>query len=179
MCHFWTKNGPFVMNKIFLVQTIIITFVYLLALFIEQNLKKILTANPELWGCVIFGPQIFHLTQTNFFFWKKLLTSFSSTYWSLSFYKILNKFLEPIQSYEDVPLSDPKYSNLSRKIFFGTNHYYYFHLPIGPFHWAKFKKKSYFGSRVMRMRQFWAQNSPFAPNKFFFGKLSISLSSTY
>ena len=23
---------------------------------------------------------------------------------------------------------------------FGTNHYYYFHLPIGPFHCAKFKK---------------------------------------
>ena len=26
------------------------------------------------------------------------------------------------------------------QIFFGTNHYYYFHLPIGPFHCAKFKK---------------------------------------
>ena len=24
--------------------------------------------------------------------------------------------------------------------FFGTSHYYYFHLPIGPFHCAKFKK---------------------------------------
>ena len=24
--------------------------------------------------------------------------------------------------------------------FFGTNHYYYFHLPAGPFHCAKFKK---------------------------------------
>ena len=24
--------------------------------------------------------------------------------------------------------------------FFGTNHYYYFHLPIGPFHCQKFKK---------------------------------------
>ena len=24
--------------------------------------------------------------------------------------------------------------------FFGTNHYYYFHLPIGPFHCAKFQK---------------------------------------
>ena len=26
------------------------------------------------------------------------------------------------------------------QIFFGTNHYYYFHLPTGPFHCAKFKK---------------------------------------
>ena len=25
------------------------------------------------------------------------------------------------------------------KLFFGTNHYYYFHLPIGPFHCTKFK----------------------------------------
>ena len=40
MCHFRAQNGPFVMNKIFLVQTIIITFIYLLTLFIVQNLKK-------------------------------------------------------------------------------------------------------------------------------------------
>ena len=35
-------SGPFIMNKIFLVQTIIITFIYLLALFTAQNLKKFL-----------------------------------------------------------------------------------------------------------------------------------------
>ena len=40
MCHFWAQNGPFVLNKNFLVQTIIITFIYLLVLFIVQNLKK-------------------------------------------------------------------------------------------------------------------------------------------
>ena len=49
---------------------------------------------------------------------------------------------------------------------------------IGPFHCAKLKK-SYSGSRVMRMCHFWAQNGPSAPYKFFFGKLLISLSSTY
>ena len=42
MCHFWAQNSPFVMHKIFLVQTIIINFIYLLALFIVQNLKKVL-----------------------------------------------------------------------------------------------------------------------------------------
>ena len=42
MCHFQVQNDPFVLNKIFLVQTIIITFIYLLALFIMQNLKKFL-----------------------------------------------------------------------------------------------------------------------------------------
>ena len=58
---------------------------YLLALFILQNFKKV----PELLGCAIFGPKMAHL---------------------------------------------------SRTIFFGTNRYYYFHLPIGPSHCAKFKK---------------------------------------
>ena len=48
MYHFRAQNGPFVMNKIFLVQTIIIAFIYLLGLFIVQNFKKILTADPEL-----------------------------------------------------------------------------------------------------------------------------------
>ena len=41
MCHFWAQNGPFVMNKNFLEKTIIIIFIYLLALFIVQNLKKL------------------------------------------------------------------------------------------------------------------------------------------
>ena len=40
ICHFRAQNGSFVLSKIFLVQTIIITFIYLLALFIVQNLKK-------------------------------------------------------------------------------------------------------------------------------------------
>ena len=35
----------------------------------------------------------------------------------------------------------PKMAYLSwTNFFFGTNHYYYFHLPTGPFHCAKFKK---------------------------------------
>ena len=87
MCHFWAQNGPFVLNKIFLVQTIIITFIYLLALFIVQNFKKL---------------------------------------------------LQPIQSYEDVPFSGPKWPICHEQFLFGTNHYYYFHLPTGPFHCPKF-----------------------------------------
>ena len=68
MCHFWAQNGPFYLNKILMVQAIIITFIYLLVLFIVQNLKKVLTADPELWGCAIFGSKMVHLPQT-----KKLL----------------------------------------------------------------------------------------------------------
>ena len=66
MCHFRTQNGPFIMNKFFLVQTIIITFIYH---FHYAKFKKILTEDPELWGCTIFGPKMVHLPQTNFF-WK-------------------------------------------------------------------------------------------------------------
>ena len=74
------------------------------------------------------------------FFLEKQLIEFSCTYWSLSFCKILKKNLGPTQSYEDVPFSGSKWSICSERIFFGTNHYYYFHLPIGPFYCPKFKK---------------------------------------
>ena len=48
MCHFWAQNGPFVLNKIYLVLTIIITFIYLLALFTVQNFKRNSYNDPEL-----------------------------------------------------------------------------------------------------------------------------------
>ena len=117
-----------------------------------------------------------------------------------------------------MPFSGPKWPICHEQNFFGTNHYYYFHLPIGPFHCAKFKKiltadpelwgctifgpkmvhlpqiffwkiiniiliyllapfivqnlkkNSSSGSRVMRMRNFWAQNGPFPQMRIFFRK---------
>ena len=65
---------------------------------------------------------------------------FSCIYLPLSFCKNLKKFLEPIQIYEDVPFSGPKWHTCPEQFFFGTNHYYLFHLPIGLFHCAKFLK---------------------------------------
>ena len=69
-----------------------------MALFIEQNFKKILTTDPELWGCTIFGPKMVQLPQTKNFSEKNinivfiyLLTLFIS--------KILKTFLKQIQSY--------------------------------------------------------------------------------
>ena len=79
------------------------------------------------------------LPQMNFFLEKQLI-KFSCTYWPLSFCKILKKFLAPIQSYGNVPFSDPKWPICHEQNFFGTNYYHYFHLPIGPFHCGKFKK---------------------------------------
>ena len=63
-------------------------FMYLLAPFILQNFKKILRADPELWGCAIFGPKMAHLSWTKFFWYKPLLL-LSSTYWPFSLCKIL------------------------------------------------------------------------------------------
>ena len=48
MCNFQAQNTPICPEQNILVQTIIITFIYLLALFIGQNFKKILPADPEL-----------------------------------------------------------------------------------------------------------------------------------
>ena len=53
---------------------------------------------------------------------------------------MLKKFLKLNQSYEDVPSLVPKWPICPEQNFFVTNHYYYLHLPTGPFHCAKFKK---------------------------------------
>ena len=47
-----------------------IILIYLLAPFIVQNFKKILPADPELWGCAIFGPKMAHFPKWEFFFRK-------------------------------------------------------------------------------------------------------------
>ena len=48
MRHFCAQNGPFAPNKFFLGEIINIILIYLLAPFLVQNFKKILTADPEL-----------------------------------------------------------------------------------------------------------------------------------
>ena len=111
---------------------------YLLAPFILQNFKKILRADPELWGCAIFGPKMAHLSWTKFFWYKPLLL-LSSTYWPFSLSKILKNCYGRSRVIRMCHFRD-KMAHLSWTNFFGTNHYYYFHLPIGPFHCAKFKK---------------------------------------
>ena len=64
---FWAQNNPFVLNKIFLVQTIIITFIYLLALFIVQNLKKFLQRIQSYEDAQFLGPKWPISPNENFF----------------------------------------------------------------------------------------------------------------
>ena len=66
--------------------------------FYCANFLKILTVNPELWRCPIFGSKMVHLPQTKSF-WKKKLIFFLSAYWRFSLCKIFKTFLERIQNY--------------------------------------------------------------------------------
>ena len=131
-------------------------FIYLLALFTVQNFKKIQRIQSYEDAC--FGPQMVHLPQTKIFFWKKLLISFSSTYWPFWFCKILKKFLkfvERIQIYLWCAIFRPKIPQfvLNKSFWYKpllllSSHYWSFSL-------GKIKKKnSDSKSRVMRMHHF-------------------------
>ena len=123
MCHFRAQNGPFVLNKIFSVQTII-TLIYLLALFIVQNSEK---------------------------------------------------FLQSIQSYEDVPFLGPKWSICHKQNFFWKTINIILIYLLASFIVQNFKKNSSSGSRVMRMCNFWAQKGPFPQMRIFSENLFMSL----
>ena len=71
MCHFQAQNDPFVLNKIFLAQTITITFIYLLAFFIVENLKKFLQQIQSYKMCHFWAQN--GLFAPNKFFLGKLL----------------------------------------------------------------------------------------------------------
>ena len=64
---FRDQNGPFVLNKNFLVQAIVITFIYLLALFIVQNLKKFLQRIQSYEDAQFLGPKWPISPNENFF----------------------------------------------------------------------------------------------------------------
>ena len=74
MSHFWAQNDPFVLKKIFLVQTIIITFIHLLALFNLQNLKKILQQILSYEDAQFLGPK-WPISPNDNFFSENLLMS--------------------------------------------------------------------------------------------------------
>ena len=70
MCHFRDQN--FVMNKIFLAQTIAITFIYLLPLFTVQNFKKLLQRIQSYDDAPFLGPK-WSICPKQKFFWKVII----------------------------------------------------------------------------------------------------------
>ena len=118
MCHFQAQNGPFAPNKFFLVKTIHITFIYLLAPFIVQNFQKILPTDPVMRMCYFWAQNDPFPPNKNFL--EKSLILFSSIYWPLLLYKLFKKFLLRIQSCEDAfwAQNGPKWPICPNEIFF-------------------------------------------------------------
>ena len=108
----------------------------------------------------------------NNFFWCKPLLLLSSTYWSFSLCKIKNSY-SGFRVMRILHFWAQDDSFAPNKNLFGKK--YHFHLPIDPFHCAKFTKNSYSKSRVKRMDHFWVQNNPFAKMRIFSENLLISL----
>ena len=117
------------------------------------------------------------------FFSGKLLISFSSTYWPLSLCKILKKFFQRIQNYEDVQFLGPKWPISPNENFFRkpVNEPCFLHSCLltcqksnsstyKPPSCSKFKNIFSSGSRIMRMCNFWVQNDPFPQMRIFFRK---------
>ena len=103
-------------KQIFLIQTIIITFTYLLSFFTVQNLKKFLQRIQNYENAPFWGPK-WSICPPKIFF-GKLLISFSSYYQPLSLCKILKKFFWRIQSYEDAQFLGPKWPISPNENFF-------------------------------------------------------------
>ena len=72
---------------------------YLLAPFILQNLKKILTTDPELWECAIFEPKMAQFAMNKIFLVQAIIITFI---YLLAFFIVQNfkKFLQQIQIYD-------------------------------------------------------------------------------
>ena len=113
---------------------------YLLAPFILQNFKKILRADPELWGCAIFRTKMAHLSWTIFFGTNQTIIITFIYLLTLFIVQNLKNYYSQSRIMRMCHFRAQKWPICHEQNFFGTNHYYYFHLPIGPFHCAKLKK---------------------------------------
>ena len=92
--HFRDQNGPFVMNKFFLVQTIIITFIYLLAFLMVQNLEKFLQQIQSYEDVPFLGTK---WSTCPIFFWKII---------NITFIYLLAPFI--VQSFKKILPADPE-----------------------------------------------------------------------
>ena len=118
MCHFWAQNSSFVMNKIFLVQIIIITFIYLLALFIMQNFKKLLQQIQSYEYAPFLGPQ-WPICPKQIFF-SKIINIILIYLLAPFIVQNFKKFFQRIQSYENARFLGPKWPIFLNENFFRT-----------------------------------------------------------
>ena len=114
MCHFRAQIGPFFRN-IFLVQTIVITFIYLFALFMVQNLKIFLQQMQSYDDAPFLDPKSSTCPKQMFFSGQ-----FLSTYKPLLLCKMLKNFFPQSQSYENAQFFGQKWP-ISPNEFFSRN----------------------------------------------------------
>ena len=177
MCHFCAQNDPFVMNNFFLVQSIIITFIYQLVLFFVQNFKDFLQPIQSHEDAPFLGPKWSIYTKPKIF-WKIINTTL--IYLLAPF--IVRNFLKIATSDPELwgcTIFVPKMTHLWWTILFWYKALSLLSSTSWSFSLCKTLKIFYSRSRVMKMHHFWVQNGPFTPNQKFFGKLLIPLSSTY
>ena len=74
--HVWVQVGSFAPNKNFFGGKLLIFFLSTHC----AKFWKILTTDPELWGCAIFDPKWVYLPKRVFFFRKALFLSFMPIY---------------------------------------------------------------------------------------------------
>ena len=162
MHQFWTQNGPFAPNKVFM-ENYYYHFHLPISPFHSANFFK---KNLKSWFrvmrmCAIFRPKMAHLSWTNIF-GKNHCYYFHLPIGPFHCAKFKNILTADLALWRCTNFWTQNGPFAPSKAFL-ENYYYHFYLPISPFHCAKFKKNSSSRSRVMRMCIFWAQNYPFPP----------------
>ena len=112
--HFRDQNGPFVPNKTFWYEPLLLLSSSYWPFSLCKT-KKNFYSGSTIMTMHHFWDQNCPFA-TNSFFWE-LLQSFSSIYWPLSLCKILKKIFQQIQSYEDVQFMGPKWPISSNENF--------------------------------------------------------------
>ena len=137
ICHFWTQNYPFVLNKIFLVQTIITTFIYLMALFIVQNFNKFLQRIQSYEGTPFLGPN-WSICPKEIFFWKiiKIILIYLLAPFIV---KIFFKILAVNPELWGCTILGPKMANFPKWEFFQKTCQRFLFLSFMPIHMPKMK----------------------------------------
>ena len=109
-----------------MVQTIIFTFIYLLALFIVQNLKKFLQRIQIYKDAPFLAPKQ-SICPKQFFFWKiiNIILIYLLTPFIVQNFK-KNFPVDPVQSFEYVQFLDPKCPISPNEIFFQIPYYFVF-----------------------------------------------------
>ena len=151
--HFWDQNDLFVLNNIVMVQTTVITFIYLLSLFIVKKFKKFLQRIVIYVDAPFFGPKMVHLPETIFF--CKIITIIFIYLLAPS---ILQNFKEILPSDPELwgcAIFGPKMSPFPKWEFFQKSCLWASFLLFMPIYMPKIKVRYYSISEILMIKEYW------------------------